>query len=177
MKRRSRGLKACWQPTKSLTRTSSHRSSRTSATSSPDDVKRTARRVLQVDAWIREEDPTRVGDISIPVHGHYRPLRRSDQTLVLIKETTERTGQRELPIVAAIDNEDFDDGKDMQKLLNATVERLTERSVSSQAGTHFSDDLNRQAVATEWRVVESLDAAETIVCGEATPSKAVLTSY
>lgn len=143
----------------------------------PDDVERTARRILQVDAWIREHDVTRAADVNIPIHGQYRPLRRSDQSLVLIEETTERTGQRELPVVAAVDNEDFDCGKKLQKLLNATVERLTERSMGSQVETHFRDDLNRQAVATKWRVVESLDDAETIVCGDAPSAKGALTSY
>ncbi|TKR27954.1 hypothetical protein [Natronomonas salsuginis] len=140
----------------------------------PDDVERTARRILQVDAWIREKDPTRAADISIPIHGRYRPLR--DQTLVLIEETTEYKGNRALPIIVPF-NEDISDGKQLQRRLNDIMERVTMRAMGAQQESAFRDDLTRQAVAVKWRVVESLDDAEKIVHGEPQSAKAALTSY
>lgn len=133
----------------------------------PDDVERTARRLLQLDAWIEDTDPTTTRDSFLDVYGAYSPLRPSQNHLVLVEEANQTICDRVLPVVVSLHKPTWDRrNKAVKTHLSEILDTLTMRAVDSQTEHFFREDPVKQITATKFRTVESLEAAERIVTGD-----------
>ena len=133
----------------------------------PDDVERTARRLLQLDAWLETYNPTSARDSILNVYGTYRPLRDQQNQLYLVQGGNETLCDRVLPFVESVHKPTWSNrNQEIQPRLSQLLQKLTLRAVSAFHETKFKEDTNRTIVATEFQKVESLEEAERIVKGE-----------
>lgn len=132
----------------------------------PDDVERTARRILQLDAWLNEQDIEYEENYSVRVHGRYRPL-RSNQKLILMLTVTTRETYHE-PVVILFD-EDADEEYAHQRC-DEIVETLVKRRMGAMLRSHYEDS-GETIRAGECIQVESLLEVESIVTGEVDDSR------
>lgn len=129
----------------------------------PDDVERTARRLLRLNAWLNARDND---TCSLPLYGSYRPLRPDQNQLVLVEEGIERICDRVLPFVVSLHKPSRSDhNQTIKSRLSKELRKRTLRAVDSFTAGKFKES-RRQIVATKFQTVESLQVAERIVKGE-----------
>lgn len=129
-----------------------------------DEAARTARRILQLDSWIDEYDPTRPSDIHTDVVGSYNPLRPTG-TLAVITESNDRAGQRTLPVIATIGNHRNEE--EVKRRVDSVVERRAVSRMRSMQKHHYRNDDDRTIVATEYATCDSLEEAQRVLRGGA----------
>lgn len=125
---------------------------------------RTARRILQLDAWIADHNPVRPDDIHTDVVGSYNPLRPDRGSLAVITESNEQKGDWVLPVIATIDDDDA-----VEDRVDAIVEGRAINQMSSMQKTHYRDDDDRSIEATEYTTCESLEEAQRVLTGRHHP--------
>jgi hypothetical protein len=129
----------------------------------PDDVERTARRLLRLSVWLNARNND---TCSLPIYGSYRSLRSSQNQLVLVEEGSERMCDRVLPFVVSFHKpSQSNHDQTVKSRLNRELRKWTLRAVSSFIAGKFKES-GRQIVATEFQTVESLRDAERIVKDE-----------
>lgn len=137
------------------------------STDIPDEVERTARRLLQLDAWLETNSPTRARDSILAVHGTYRPLRNEQNQLFLVEEANQVMCDRVLPFVVSLHKPVWSHrNRAVKPRLSKTLEKRTLRAVDAFTETKFKEDSMKQITATKFQTVESLAEAERIVKGE-----------
>jgi hypothetical protein len=133
----------------------------------PDDVERTARRLLQLDAWLVDNNPTRARDSFLDVHGTYRPMRTGQNQLFLVEEANQVMCDRVLPFVVSLHKPAWSHrNQAIKPRLSKTLEKRTLRAVDAFTETKFKEDPVKQITVTKFQTVESLAEAERIVKGE-----------
>lgn len=132
----------------------------------PDDVERTARRLLQLDAWLEGNDPTRARDSPLSVHGTYRPLRNEQNQLFLIEEGSETMCDRVLPIVVSLHKPTWSNrNQAIKPRLSQVLQERALRAATENQVSLFEKN-HRTIIATKFQKVDSLEEAERIVTGE-----------
>jgi hypothetical protein len=133
----------------------------------PDEVERTAHRLLRLDAWLETHNPTRARDSILDVHGIYRPLRNEQNQLYLVEKGSEIMCDRTLPFVVSLHKPTWQDrNQAIKPRLSQVLRKRTLRAVDAFKETKFKEDTARTIVATKFQKVESLEEAERIVKGE-----------
>lgn len=134
----------------------------------PDDVERTTRRLIRLDAWLDDRD---TDNSTLTVHGKYRSLRPSQNQLVLVEEGSERICDKALPFVASLHKPAWSDrNQSIKSRLNKILKKWTLRETKSDGMYRGKvEDIKNgstRIVATKFQTVASLAEAERIVNGE-----------
>lgn len=131
----------------------------------PEDVERTARRILHLQRWIDERDVDWSRDSFLRTWG-YRALRPESQELFLVEDVTGHSTRHDSAVFAFNDGDDRSEGE-REEVINSVVEERVVDSLSDMDRHHYEkNDKCDPIEAAEIIEVESLAEAEAIVRGE-----------
>jgi len=125
-----------------------------------DGVLQTIDRLRRVGHWMDDQGPVLPDDVSVNVHGDYKPL-RSGQDMLLVDDDDTYRGQK--PFVKIGD--DLPPVEDLRDDLDQKVERRVKRGMCGQQRTHYEEEVDGRVRADIMRV-DSLEEAEHIVRGD-----------
>lgn len=131
----------------------------------PSDVTRTARRILQVAAWIVDLDPLRKSKIKVDVIGPYNPVRPDRNHLFVVRDSNV-TLSRATPVIVSLDEDLLPSASEIENRLNKVVEKRECRAHSAQWEVHYQDDPDRQIRAKNISYCRTLEEAQRILRGD-----------